>query len=292
MIQLFIKLLVVGVNRVHDSFREVEEFHHRRICGILERIDLEPILEHLDRSVGFPIHQEAAENEPVDVRRRLHDIVIVRLAADSDGNGAVVVGKFNGESLVVRRQDEVLATLAAVGTGRAHVHHKAEEGVVDRAGSAARRNLDDGGAIPLEIENGRCIDRVGVASEEQWIRVHQIFCDPNLVGIGHPGVHMPHAHRLDRTRGHPIQEDLDRPEVGEVVVDLVGRPLGRPAVGELERAEVPGLDRIRRHDLGRNLRVVTRWGLGHSSLDAKKCDDRRKDDVSGLHVVISLKSVF
>ena len=89
-------------------------------------------------------------------------------------------------AVVARGDDEVLAALAPVGTGPAHVDDEPEPGVVDRARSAAGRDLDDGRAVAVEVEDAGRVDGVGVAGEEQRVRVQQVVDDRDLVAGRRP----------------------------------------------------------------------------------------------------------
>ena len=55
-------------------------------------------------------------------------------------------------ALICGGQDQVLAALAPVGSRAAHIHNEAEEGIVHRARSAARRNHHDRRAVPFKVE--------------------------------------------------------------------------------------------------------------------------------------------
>jgi hypothetical protein len=61
------------------------------------------------------------------------------------------VSLFRQFALVARRYDQILATLAAIWAGDAHVDDETEERVVDRAGSRSRRNLNYRWPIVLHL---------------------------------------------------------------------------------------------------------------------------------------------
>src|SRR5262249_55696320 len=66
---------------------------------------------------------------------------------------------------VTRRQDEMLATLARIGTGQAHVHYPAEVKVVGYPEQRSLRQLDGDGSA-REVDRNRGIGRVGVWREQ------------------------------------------------------------------------------------------------------------------------------
>ena len=113
---------------------EVDELRLRRIVG------LRPA-GRCAWSAGSSTPSERADDEPVRVGRRLRDEVAV-------GDLAVVAG----------RQEQVLAALALVGPGDAHVGDVALPDVVDEA-QRVRRAPRSPSARRLEVEEVRAVGR-------------------------------------------------------------------------------------------------------------------------------------
>ena len=167
-IELLVELEIVGVDRVERHLRPVDELHLRRVARLAERIDLDALAEHLRSRVRLAVHEEAAKSQEVHIRWRLRD----------------EIAAFRQLALVAGWDDQILAALALVRAGCAHVHDETEERVVDRAGSAARRNLDNGRPVGLQIEEAHAIHGIRVAGEQQRIGVEQLIVDDELVGLG------------------------------------------------------------------------------------------------------------
>ena len=158
--------------------------------------------------------------------------------------------RLEGLPLAVKEEFRLKGALrtSASLTSSDHVDDETEPGVVDGAGSATRRDLDNGRAINLEVEDAGGVHRVGVAGEEQRVRVHESVHENDLVR--RVDAHCDHsgAHRLDRGCGDSVQEGLDTPQEVKVVENLGRRLGGGKTVKELEGPD-PGLDDVRRGDL-------------------------------------------
>ena len=75
MVELLVEIEVIGMHGVERHLRAVDEFHLRGIGRLAQRINLEPFAEHFRGRVRLAIHQEAAQGNPIDVRRRLrHEV--------------------------------------------------------------------------------------------------------------------------------------------------------------------------------------------------------------------------
>ena len=74
-----------------------------------------------------------------------------------------------GSDIVVSAGDDIFTAFAFIRTRDAHIGDEAKEGIVDRTRAGLRRNLNDGGPVPLQIEHHRGIDGIRVAGEEQGI---------------------------------------------------------------------------------------------------------------------------
>jgi len=225
---------VVGMDRVEDPARHGDELGRRRCAGSRKGIDAEAFAEAFAGAVGLPVDEQPAHDQPVGVRRRLgHE---------------VVVGDRTG---VPRRHDEVPAALAAIRARAAHVDDEPEPGIVDRPRSAPRGDLHHRRSVAVEIEERRGVDRVGVAGEEQRMRIEQVVGDADLMADdgADPG-HAP-PHRLQGCRGHAVEEPLHAAHEVEVVIEPSCRLGGGEPVGELEGPD-PAVDPFRRHDRRRD----------------------------------------
>ena len=80
---------------------------------------------------------------------------------------------------------------------------------VGRPRTTTRRDLDDGGAVSLEVEDARHVHGVGVTCEEQRVRVQKLVEDADLVTRRDPDVLHPDPHRLQRRRRRPAEKRLD-----------------------------------------------------------------------------------
>jgi hypothetical protein len=76
-------------------------------------------------------------------------------------------------AFIVRRQQQVLATLALVHAGRANVGHEEEVVIVQRPHDT-RRNLEDRRAVLLQIEHDEGIQTLGIAGQDQGARVQAV----------------------------------------------------------------------------------------------------------------------
>jgi hypothetical protein len=199
------------VDRVERQLRDVEEDVVVRAVGLREGVDPRA----LDR--GDPA--ERPQDRPSRERRGSVGEVAVR-------NLSVVVG----------REEEVLAARAVVGTGDPHVDDVAEPEVVDHA-QRLRRRLDDRRPPGAQVEERRAVGRLGVRRQEQRARVRARIgvaddlrrCDPDRPQAA--------AHGDQRRSRKSVEEHLDAPHQIEGVVDL-GRRLGRRhPVEEVQRAE-------------------------------------------------------
>ena len=148
---------------------------------------------------------------------------------DGDSSDEVAVGDV---AVVAGGNDQVLAALAAVGSRAAHVDDEAEPGVVDGARPATGRDLDDGRAVAIEVEDARrrrrcrCC-RSGTAALESSRSVD----DADLVAaVDADARPCPMPHGLERRGGDAAEEHLDAAQEVEVVdrasaaVSSVGNP--------------------------------------------------------------------
>lgn len=122
-------------------------------------------------------------------------------------------------TLVPRRDNQILAAGAAIRPGCSHVSHKTEPRVVDSAWATTRRDFDHGRAIAVEIQEEGEIDRIRVARQEERFGVKQLIEDDRLVGDLTSEFEHPLPHRLERGRWDAVEENLDGPHKGEVVVE-------------------------------------------------------------------------
>ena len=248
-VQFFVELVVVGVDRVEDFFRAVDELHGRRIVGLAQRVDFHPVLEHFHRGVWFAVDEEPAKGHPVHIAARMRDVVIASVL--------FVLGQF---TLIAGRHDEILAAFAPIGTRQSHVDDEAEEGIINGARSGTGRDFDHGRPVLLQIEQAEAIDGLGVAGEEQRIGIQQFLENEHLVGFGGAPLDMAQAKPFEGCSWNKIEEGLDRAERVEVVVELLrGFGIG-DAIGEVERSDA-GLDLVGRHDFVRDLVIEARCVL-------------------------------
>ncbi|MNS92594.1 hypothetical protein D3C72_1267370 [compost metagenome] len=78
------------------------------------------------------------------------------------GNGEPTFGK---GAVVARRHDQVLATLATIGSRQANIDNPTEPVVLDRA-EYSRCRLQHHGAL-CQIERTHCVDRVGIGGQKK-----------------------------------------------------------------------------------------------------------------------------
>ena len=169
---------VVGHDRVvARQARHVLELHLRRVVLLGQWVHLEVLLDVvrcLLDVVGI-LHvapHVSAHEVPHAVRLRPHDVVPV-------GHVAVVA----------RREHEILAALAVVGAGCAHVAHVAEVHVIENA-EHVRWDVDDGGTVLFEVEEAPRVQRGVVPGEDEWLGVAELFRDQDLVALGQAQVPM------------------------------------------------------------------------------------------------------
>ena len=207
----------------------------------------------LSGSWSAAVHASAHE-VPDAVGLGLHHVVAVRYV-----------------TVVVRRQDQVLAALALVRTSGAHVAHVAEVHVVEDAQHVGRR-LDDGRAVRLEVQEPPRVERGVVPGEDERLGVAHLLGDEDLVALREPLITMTLPQGIHRScRGH-VDEGFDRPApVDEVDQRLPGVADGH-AVEELERSD-RGLNLVRcRAVLGDRDRVLHDRLLGdHLGFGGSHC---------------------
>jgi hypothetical protein len=139
---------------------------------------------------------------------------------------------------VARRQEQVLAALALVGTERADVNEEALQ-EAHRVAEHPRRRLQDRRSITAEVEESQPVDRLGVRGQQQRLGVHHRLPDQDLLGrrrakVPEPATCLDHRHRRDLG-----QVDLDRPVEHQLIQQRVSRLTGRVPVLKREVAE-PG----------------------------------------------------
>jgi hypothetical protein len=237
-VELFEELKAVGMNGVERPLGAVDELHGWRVVRLGEGIDFQTGPEQIAGEVRFAVDEESAQDQPVHVAGRL--------------GGEVALGD---RTLVIGREDQVLATLAPVGACGSGVDHEAEVGVVDRPRAGLGWDLDHRRAVLLEVEKDAAVYGVGVAGEEQGFAVHQLIEDQHLV-------RRPGAEGLLTAPESPAQKV-------EVVVEQLGGLLGGDPVEELEGAD-GSLDLVRGRDRIQNLLadLCADW-QAH-----EECDDR------------------
>ena len=98
-----------------------------------QRVDLEVLLDVLDHGLVVALDREAAQHEPVAVGVGLADMGALEVASNLSRTLTLVAGG----------QQEVLAALALVGSGVAHVRHVVEPEVVDDGQHVRRRFEND-----------------------------------------------------------------------------------------------------------------------------------------------------
>ena len=123
-------------------------------AGLLDVVGILDVAPHV------PAHKV-----PHAVRLRLDDIVPV-------GHVAVIA----------RREHEVLAALAVVRAGGAHVAHVAEVHVIEDAEHVGW-DVDDGRTILFEVEESPRVQRGVVPGEDEWLGVAELFRDQDLVAL-------------------------------------------------------------------------------------------------------------
>ena len=156
---------VIRVDRVELLARHRDEFHLGWIVCCSERIRLQAVTEHLSCSIGFSIDKEAAKDQEVGLTwGSSHEYIV-----GHDGRVVIVA------------QNHVPAACTPVRPRRAHVNNESEPCIVDRARSAARRDLDNSWTIPVEVQQHGGVHRVGVACQEQTIRIKQLIGNHSLV---------------------------------------------------------------------------------------------------------------
>ena len=184
-----------------------------------------PVLLDVGRRLGeVPIDHEGAHQQPVAVGARRYDVIAGRDFA-----------------LVARRQEQVLAALAAVGTGEADVGDPEEAGVVDRPEDAGR-DLHDRRPV-LDVDLGDAVDGRGVGRQQEGPRIEELLGDAHAEGA-HPGLLHALEEGVDRGRRAAGQEGLDSPREVELVVDLAHRLVRGHPIEELQPPEPGGLDHV------------------------------------------------
>ena len=157
-------------------------------------------------------------------------------------------------ALVARGQHQVLAALALVGSGGAHVGDVAEVHVVEDAEHVGG-DLDHGGSVLLEIEKAPGVERGVVPGQHQRLGIAHLLGDHDLVGLGVADVALSLADVVHGDRGHHVDEHLHGTGAVDVVVDLLGGVADGHAVEELEGAD-GRIHLVRSGDLVRNRRGV------------------------------------
>ena len=131
---------------------------------------------------------------------------------------------------------QILAALALVRPGDAHIADEALPGVVEKAEHAGR-DLDHGRAVIGEIRVGIGVERRGVGGDHEGLRIHQLFEDRDPVRPLGPGIGQALAHAVHRHGADIVEKHLDPAHPVEIVVDRCnGRVLGH-AVKEFQCAD-------------------------------------------------------
>jgi hypothetical protein len=179
----------------------------RLVHALAQRVDLEVLLIVRERGVAAAGDRlEAAHHHPVPVGARPKDEVTL-------GHVAVVS----------RRQEEVLAALAAVEAGIAEVRHVTHEAVVDDA-QDLRRHLDDGGARLLQVDAGARVHALGVVGQADVLRpaFTRLGVHDHATGLADAVVARVHVqHGLHRHRGNEVEIGLRGALHIELVVQLL-----------------------------------------------------------------------
>ena len=133
-------------------------------------------------------------------------------------------------AVVARRQDQILAALAFVRSGRTDVCQRRLPGIHDGAGDGAvtcRRDLQHHRADILGVEERLQIDHVRVRRERLDLPVRQARPVHDLVGLALGAANHRLKHQVEIDRGHVPVDCLDCTPFDGAAGELLGREILR-----------------------------------------------------------------
>jgi hypothetical protein len=162
--------------------RPVGEAHLGWIVLLGQRVDAGLLHQghRLGRIAGFLVAERPPEHEDV-VGRALEAVVALRRLA-----------------FIVRRQDQVFAALALVGTHIADIGHGPVPEVVEDA-LLLGRHLDHGWAVRLQVDIAHGVDHVRIGRADDGLGTEPILPDDQDVGAG---AELRFRALLHRPKGH------------------------------------------------------------------------------------------
>ena len=166
---------------------------------LAERINFHPLTEQLAGIVWLAVLQKTSQQYPINPAPRFGNEIALR-------NEVLVI-----RLIVAGWQHEVFASLPLIGTRRTKIHDVSREGIDNDSRTGARRDLDNGRSVSLQIEKHRDVDRVRIAGKEQRIAVHQLVEDDDLMSLFLAQFNVPASGRLDIGRRHSVQKGVNAP---------------------------------------------------------------------------------
>jgi hypothetical protein len=254
LVEVNVEGVVVGVDGVERLTGAADELHLRRVFLLGERVDAQ-IVDHVLFGHIETLRNGSPHEDPHVIGSRPdHEVPVRHLA------------------FVAWREDEILAALSLVWTGRAHVLDIAEPGIVEGT-EHARRRLEDRRTISLEIEirqdvHGRCIpgqvERPGI---HQLVEVQDLMAFHRALTVS--AMNEP----LQGGTGHALEKGLHTPHGVEIVVDLLGGFRVGRAIKKPERTD-RSLDLVRSRDRLQNLLADLRTDRqAHDECDGNRHDE-------------------
>ena len=226
--------------------------HRGRTVGLFERVGPRLGLDDLDRRVGIAVLVEEAS----------------AVQHHPEGGGTYHEVAVGGLVLEAGRQEQVLAPLALVGSGEAHIDDPACPAVVDGAQYAGRCFENERTIVKVDPHNA--VGGAGVPREDDGAWVYQVF--PDTHGrVGRSPLEQGTAHRGHARHRQGQQVGLDGTLEVQVVEQCLDRGIVREPVKEAQRAQ-PGLNFVGPLDSGRNR------GLGR--VHRHQCSPRQASEVS------------
>ena len=208
------------MNRVEDTLPSLNKGHRRGVIFQRKRIEPETFFVVRNSLIRLTlIIKEGSQNQPVGVTGR------------AEHKEAIGIRRLR----IIGPQNQVFATLAAIWPRRTGISHKPEKGIIDGSRAKSGWDFDHHRTRLLQVEEGRAIHRVGVASEKQRIGIQRCQQHHFVVGI-HPHPSVTCTQHFNAGSRHQCEKGFIRTDELEIVKAGINRGGIRHAVEETEGA--------------------------------------------------------